>query len=43
MKLGLIKNQELPTEVPLSDVKFTHSLCVGQTGCGKTTSLSIPI
>lgn len=42
MSTGFIKDNKLTKEIPLVDVKYTHSLSIGQTGSGKTTSFIYP-
>ncbi len=38
---GFIKTQ-IPETTPIVPVDFRHALCVGETGCGKTTSFILP-
>ncbi len=34
--------ETVPTQLPLVPTDFRHALCLGETGCGKTTSFILP-
>jgi len=35
-------SESIKTKQPLIDDNFTHAVCIGQTGCGKTSSFILP-